>query len=160
VLSQNGYTTQYSTAPSVPLLDTAYPYPTSSTATSAQASTPGELDLAVDTPRVPLNGAYGEIARNFSATMYLMWMPPEGACCSGPGCPIPVPLGIISCGYAGDAINTWSPQNNKGDGTSSNGWVIQSCTTPPLPYAEGNYQPSFVPASSFPSWSGVTTNTN
>jgi hypothetical protein len=158
VLSQNGYTTQYSTAPSIPLLDNAYPY--QKTTTSAQASTPNELDLAVDVPAVQLNSAYGEEARNFSATMYLMWMPPEGACCSGPGCPIPVPLGTITWGYAGDAINTWSPQNNKGDGTSSNGWVIQSCTTPPPPYVKGNYQPSFVPASSFPTWSGAATNNN
>ena len=148
VLTQNGSTTQYSSAPSGPLLDTAYPYP--NPATSSQgAATPN--DLEADTPNTPLCNSWGEAARNFSATMYLMWTPPATNS-------IPVPLTSINWGWAEDAINTLSPNNTNTNGTQASGWVPQSCTTPPPPPSSppNQYKVYFMAGTPYPTWTGLT----
>ena len=149
VLTQSGSTTQYSTAPSGPLLDTGYPYPKVATSNQDLVGQSTPNDLAIDTPKSPLCGEWGEIARNFSATMYLMWTPPSASA-------IPVPLGSINWGWSEDAINTLNPNNTNIDGTQANGWVPQSCTSPAPPPPPSGHQLPFTQSNVFPAWTGLT----
>lgn len=100
------------------------------------------------------NDVNGELSRNFSATLYLMWDPalPHGCQpAANPGnsptpstcTSIPVPLGTISWGFCGDAINTLIPQ-----GIWTN-WTL-SCSS--------ETQPSFIPGTTYPSWQSTNYN--
>ena len=126
-----------------PTLDHTYPYTSQFTVNTTN-------DLAVDAPQLPLCQYWGEAARLFSATMYLLWTPSSGANgCSGAACTIPVPLGNVSWQWSGDAINTLSP--------ILMGWILNppGCANP---QQASNYQPQFAPDSTYPRWSTVESN--
>jgi hypothetical protein len=105
-------------------------------------------DTAADSPYTPLIEFYGEMARVFSATMYLMWVPqPDPNCSNGAACTIPVPQGQVFWSWRGDAINTLEPQVNQG--IAYKRWVLNpnNCTT----YVQQTYQPT----TSHPQWAGA-----
>ncbi len=121
-----------------PELDTTYPYPY--ILTSSGSSIPN--NAATDNPAFFMTSqGWGEGARNFNATMYLMWIPEaDGHCTSTTApCAIPVPLGFLQgWGFSGDTINTLTPLPN--DTT----WML-SC-------GRGQPTPTFTPSSSYPVW--------
>ena len=141
VIQQTGTAnlSQFSPGP-LPVLDTGYPY-------SAVIAVNGVANaLAVDAPNMGLCSKWGEAARSFSATMYLLWTPaPAGGCTNGSAC-IPIPLGSISWNWAGDTINTLSTQSN------ATTWMLTPCSNPTqnLPHQGG-----FVLSNAYPQWSGV-----
>jgi hypothetical protein len=77
-----------------------------------------------------------EATTSFAATMYAMWTP------SGVSNPLPVPLGYVTWGYSGDAI-----QN-----LSTGVWSINPKTT-----SQGTAG-SFVPSSTYPTWTTTIVN--
>jgi Domain of unknown function (DUF4158) len=96
-------------------LDSGYPYPFANEAN------------AVDSPGIELVGSNSEEAASFQATMYLMWTPLAATQCNGTSnnpCAIPIPLGSITWGFSGDAINTLSTNA----GVSGTTWVLNSCS--------------------------------
>jgi hypothetical protein len=147
-------------------LDNMYPY----------AITQGEPKEVVDNPSYNLSfpgTALAELNDNFRAQMYLMWDPSLNADGSqAPGCAastvlnpdgvsvtsatskctgsIPVPLGSLTWGYCGTAINTLSDEPNT--------WIL-SC--PANGAADVNQV--YIPSSgtpSYPTWSVVYYNSN
>lgn len=108
-----------------------------------------------DDPQAGLVGS--EFSENYSSTVYLMWdptIPPPGQTCtaattSGSGsatigipstcASIPVPLGYVTYGACGDAINTLTNQD-----TTGTNWTL-GCSTEVYPS-------SFVPNTTYPSW--------
>jgi hypothetical protein len=150
--------------PTNPALDNWYPY----------AARVGDSKQALDDPGQSLNLArgsqVGESMVEFEATMYLLWDPalpgsgqsscqaasndppdpehpnPQQSTCTGS---IPVPLGSISWGYTGDAINTMKP--NMDGASNGTGWLMLGCSWPvPTPM----YSSSGV----YPTWNRVFTN--
>jgi hypothetical protein len=92
-----------------PELDNTYPYGSASSNTTN------------DSPGQALLSSWGELARSFSPTMYILWTPTsDSRCTSGSTCTIPVPLGSVSWHYFADAINTLAPQQN------STTWTLNS----------------------------------
>jgi hypothetical protein len=126
-----------------PVLDNRYPY-------GSTYSVNATNDLVVDVPALPLCQQWGEAARSFSATMYLLWTPDAGASgCSGGACTIPIPLGSVNWQWSGDAINTLLPFLPSGAGYTV---AAPGCGSP-LQTA------GFVSASMYPSWTAVSTYT-
>ena len=147
-----------------PLLDNVYPY-------AVVANSPF---IADDSPSIGLglgtNTVY-EVNDNFQAQMYLMWDPSlndDGTAAEGcaattfwnanftsflstsSGCSgsIPVPLGSLTWGYCGTAINTL--------GQGSTPWIL-TCPTGGIP----DVQPVYIPVngvSSYPTWSSAILN--
>jgi hypothetical protein len=81
-----------------------------------------------------------ERAGYFSAAMYLMWTPNASSGCSpsnGLTCAISVPLGSVTWGYSGDAINSLDPKQGQA------GWLLQCGSGPANP---------FQASSAFPTW--------
>jgi hypothetical protein len=105
----------FAKTPDVPELDTLYPYFFETPTTT------------YDVPFFPLPQELGEFARDFSATMYLMWDPLIPVGCTGgingTCASIPVPLASVTWRSTGDAINTLKTQPN---GTT---WTL-SCSGP------------------------------
>jgi hypothetical protein len=133
------------TCPSVsggPLLDTTYPYGNGiATVTTTKVTN----DTAQDSPANGLPTSWGEVARSFSATMYLMWVPnPDSRCTNGTACTIPATLGTVNWGWTGDAINTLQPQQNAG--VSFTRWTL-NCSNP----SNGGFQTT----TSLPQWANV-----
>jgi hypothetical protein len=110
----------------------------------------------------------GEAAAQFKATMYLMWNPSLNANgTSAPGCAassiqagknitstaskctgsVPIPLGYVSWGFNGCAIDTLSNTDTQ--------WVLQC----PVPVSVAP-TPTVEPTSSYPQWSTTFHNTN
>lgn len=122
-----------------PELDNTYPYLLVSTTTVTD-------DTVNDSPTFPLKPANGEIASTFSASMYLMWVPPAltgtYVCPSGNACTIPVPLGYFPWNWWGDAINTLELNPNN---TSFPLWVANDLSP--------SVNPTFAEDNSLPGWS-------
>jgi hypothetical protein len=112
-----------------------------------------------DSPSNNMLATQSEKARNFSATMYLMWDPTltgSGSCkaatpsnastCTS----IPVPLGFIKWGFTGDAISTLDASQGAGSG----GWQL-ACHNKNA----GSFTPSSASQNSngYPIWSGAAT---
>jgi hypothetical protein len=133
--------TPASTFAAGPVLDTQYPY--ASTYQSSPQGSPN--DSAIDGAYLIFCQGWGEFARSFSATIYLLWTPAAGATgCSGSACTIPIPLGSVNWQWAGDAINTLYP--------TTTGWTVSppsGCTGP----SQGSIYQAFAPVSAYPSWS-------
>ncbi len=120
-------------------LDGTYPY-------SADTAT-----VTYDSPYSPLPPSYGEVARVFDATMYLMWDPALPTGCTPATTSIdgnytqsastctstPIPLGSAQWKWSGCAINALIPQAN---GTT----YFRSCGVD-LVYAAQ-------PAAEYPTW--------
>ena len=132
-----------------PALDLGYPYGYNSSGNplGTVTTTHGVTnDTSQDSPYSVLPSLYGELARYFTATMYVMWVPPaDPRCNNGIACTIPAPIGSISWKAAGDAINTLQPWS--GSGYTDTVWV-KSCQNPP---AASGFQTS----SAYPTWSTV-----
>lgn len=113
-------------------LDNANPYSNQPTATTAE-----------DTPTTPLASGWTELETTFSATMYLMW---------DPGLPnsIRIPLASLGWRWAGDGINTLTPQSD------STNWTL-NCGTGSADSACHVISPSD-PNNGFPTWGTVFTN--
>ena len=130
----NGFVTS-----SNPELDNQYPYP------------PVTSNSTNDNPAISLPASWGEVARSFNATMYLLWTPTADSRCNAGTCTIPVPLGSISGSSSwhcsGDAINTLSTST----GDSGTTWKLscQKETTSPAPFHAS--QPSD-PFNGYPTW--------
>lgn len=103
-------------------------------------------DLAVDAPNNCLEGLWGEEARSFYATTYLMWEPQADPNCVGGDCTIPIPLGSIAWEWKDDAINT-----AKGNTTT---WTLGApggCVLAPQPqFQPGDANPSYPHWNQFP----------
>jgi hypothetical protein len=115
------------TAPGVPELDVAYPY-----------SPDGDMNSSSytdDSPKAGLSDMQGEVARDFRARMYLMWI-------STLTNAIPVPLGYVNWQFAGDAINTLSLAQGE-NGTT---WIL-----PYYPKSADSFVASQT-STSFPLW--------
>jgi hypothetical protein len=124
-----------------PKLDNTYPY-------SIVTTTNVTNDGANDSPSVPLPPPWGELARSFSANMYLMWVPPAlSGCSNGTSCTIPVPLGSFQWSWSGDGINTLMPSNNSG--------VVFPIWNKNEAADSNN---GFLSSSVYPSWSATFTN--
>lgn len=104
-------------------LDSSYPYgflPDRTRLGGVYTSNVND-DTSKDSPNINLLQRYGEVRRDFTATMYLMWNPtlPAANCNPNDIIPplsctsIPVPLGTLSWQWTGDAINTLQPQQNR-----------------------------------------------
>jgi hypothetical protein len=135
-----------------PPLDTSYPY--SPTTSSSNPTIPN--DMAADSPTYVVDSAWGEVARSFRATMYLMWVPPAltgtYTCPSGNACTIPVPLGTISATptgwiWMGDTINTLSSVQ----GVNQTTWIMNFDGQPPMPSFQPS-QPGTDPHNGLPTW--------
>ena len=89
-------------------LDTAFPYGyfANGTPTGAVKTTIVTNDTAMDGPSLDLPPSYGEAARSFKATMYLMWVPNAANGCTGNACTVSIPLGATAWQFQGDAFNT------------------------------------------------------
>jgi hypothetical protein len=152
-------------------LDNWYPYPTP----------PNNPTLTADSPGIELIvygvSSFSEAADSFAAKMYLMWDPqiPSSAqvaagqtTCSAASSiqdatgntnstksncygSIPVPLGYISWGYCGDAVNTLTYQPS----TQTN-WMLNCGYSLPKPPS----LPSFILSYEYPTWSNIITNSN
>ena len=105
-------------------LDNSYPY---GNATSVSTD---------DNPSNPLFADDKEVTTSFAATMYAMWTP------SDVSNPLPVPLGYVTWGYSGDAIQNLSTAV----------WSINPNTT-----SKGTAG-SFVPSSTYPTWTTTIVN--
>jgi len=92
-------------------------------------------------PPKQLPPIYGEVARSFSAQMYLMWVPSAGITGCTLLCEMPVPLGVVYWQYSGDTINTGQTTFFGGvaipEWTNNSGWA----------WTSGFLQPA-----SFPVW--------
>ena len=139
---------------SVGVLDTQYPF--GDVVTSQNGVT---NDTAFDAPEV--DGAFlstGEVARSFSAIMYLIWIPTaDSACTAGTNCTIPVPLGSIektgaqTWSFSGDMINTL----NSAQGQNTTTWILNCGPQPQTPSFQSS-NPSTDPNQSYPVWDAVT----
>jgi hypothetical protein len=134
-------------------------------------------DTFTDAPGWTLNSANAEQYSSFNATLYLMWVPPLSAPCTGAtaadgnACNIPVPLGYVNWYFVGDAINTlklggqcvnvnnvytcttWTIQPDPNATSGGCGFPSTNCAT-----HGQQYTPVFVPSrgsTAYPSWSGV-----
>lgn len=133
-----------------PQLDLSYPY--STTMSSQNAVIPD--DIATDNPEYVLKQVWGEAARHFTATMYLMWTPTAASACptggSGP-CTIPVPLGSVNVSmpwnFSGDTINTLSTEK----GVNGTTWMMNYDGQPSTPSFQGS-QPDTDSNNGFPTW--------
>jgi hypothetical protein len=142
-----------------PELDTTYPYGTQPYCTpeSTVSTTFVPCDTAEDSPLTPLIVQQGEYSRSFNATMYLEWVPvADGACTahnsSNNPCTIPAPLGSITWGWGGDAIDTLVQEvdSNK---VPYQQWVVNTsqvnntCPSPncavPQPFQAGGSLPTW-----------------
>lgn len=138
--------------PSTPELDLSYPYATQ--LTSLTATIP--LDVATDAPGFAMQDTTdAEGARQFSATMYLMWIPDAAGGCNDPSCTIPILLGYLSlagpsAGWQsnGDAINSLVPQATGYHGTSST-FIMGYGPQLPTPTFTNSLS---VPLAVFPQW--------
>jgi hypothetical protein len=109
-----------------PELDSVYPYDLVST--NQQPN-----DTAQDSPNTELPQTMGEIQCVFNATIYLRCIPTGTVVCSsGSACAIPVPLGSVTWGWAGDAINTLLPQTTV-PGQEPTTWVLNQDHTAGCP---------------------------
>lgn len=123
----NGFVTSLN-----PELDNFYPYPMPL----------GSTDNTNDNPGDPLNPSWGELARSFSPTMYLLWTAnADNHCPSGNACTIPIPLGSVSWHYFGDAIDTLSQQQNLTT------WMLNSGAG-----SANQFQTSGLANTSYPTW--------
>jgi hypothetical protein len=130
-------------------------YPYSSVESSQGASIPN--NIARDNPEAPLSQSWGEFARSFSATMYLMWTPTASSACpsnNGNICTIPIPLGSVNqnlpWNFSGDAINTLSTIASGISGTTTT-WRLNYNGQPPTPAFQA-ILPNTNPNQSFPAW--------
>jgi hypothetical protein len=91
-----------------PQLDNAFPYGYNPNGqwlgTVFQTNVPN--DTAQDSSGIGLPSYWGEVARSFQATMYLMWAPTPDPRCTGSSCTLMVPLGSAQWNWAGDVIDT------------------------------------------------------
>jgi len=151
-----------------PLLDNWYPYAVFPDTPNSTNDSPGlGLVAYLEGSNPPTPVPIGELAATFSATMYLMWDPalPSGchpastiqtkdangnttitstpSKCTGS---IPVPLGNVTWGFCGDAINTVPNQ------ISNNQQWLLPCGWP-LPAA-----PTVQSSSWYPQWAATITN--
>ncbi len=132
-LTSDGVSTiQYAVSPSnPPVLDVTaddlnYPY----------EDTGSNILKTSDSPDIRAEDDEGELQRNFSATMFLMWDPVLPSGCfpatsqSATQCSsIPVPLGYISWQFSGAMTNTLNTQSSpNSDGAPNNTtWIVNSC---------------------------------
>jgi len=143
-LTQNGPSV-LNMIPGYPELDGAFPYGYTSAGvpvgTVTKTSVPD--DTSQDSSAIALPSIYGEFAREFSATMYLLWQPIADTRCSGTACAVPIPLTSVAWWFAGDAIDTQEVLQNEGytfpqwnlnfgayPGASSNGGFQAGTTYP------------------------------
>jgi len=136
-----------SSNPMGPGLDNIFPYPMN----------PGSNNTTQDNPGSGLDASEGEFLETFTAKMYLLWTPPVASDCkSGAICTIAVPLGYVSWGFNGDAINQQQFLNTTSALANLNASWWKAC---------GQAQPAnpvFVQANSsnsYPTWTTVLTNT-
>jgi hypothetical protein len=132
-------------SPDSPQLDTVYPY--SVVGTSQGALIPG--DMATDGPDFTLRSDGVEVSRQFSATMYTMWVPDPMNGCAAQNCVIPIPLGYVGTGgwsFEGDGIDTLTNQDSGYSGTHTF-WI--------LGYAPQGNLPTFTSSSSYPTWQAI-----
>jgi hypothetical protein len=133
-----------------PMLDKTYPYEypygTGSTVTTSNGGVTN--DTAMDSPLTDLVDNNGEMARSFTAVMYLEWLPTaDNSCTDGTACTIPAPLGSIQWQWAGDAINTLLQGVPINGGTVPyHVWTLNCGTNP---------TPNFQQGGSLPVWSAV-----
>lgn len=120
-------------------LDTDYPYSQSSTSVF---DTPGD-SLAVYTASQALNSIEYEEARQFDATMFLMWIPTDAANCTA-SCAIAVPLGSIRYQWSGDTLDSLNAS------LGASGWLNSTCGSP----IQGNFTPSGG-VIGYPNWNSV-----
>ncbi len=162
----NGNTITGSCIPpnSLPLLDSLYPY---GLPNGNQFSISRPNDTVTDGPAVPLLSTWAEAAREFSATMYLMWDPtlPSGCAAAhnvGNTVPtanstassctsIPIPMASIAWQFAADGINTLQPRAN------NTTWTVPC--GPGTAGACASVVPGSDPEQSFPTWTGVYSGT-
>jgi hypothetical protein len=146
--SPNGVSTCYSfgsntpsNPPVPPILDTMVPY-------QFVFNVNAPSDTAEDSPLSGLLASRGELSRNFTATMFLMWTPNLAGS-------IQVPLGSMMWQLNGDTINTLAPQPAPFPGTSGTTWTMNNCSSvsPQACIA------SSTPLLSYPTWSSVWTYT-
>jgi hypothetical protein len=131
-------------------LDGGYPYGYFNNAKLGNVfQSPGGApnDTATDAPAALLQSTMGEVARSFSATMYLMWTPnADPNCTTGNACTIPVPLGSLNWNLNGDTINTLNKIYNQTT------WGL-SCYYPG--YQGAKEQVTFSPGTSYPQWGAI-----
>ncbi len=125
-----------------PELDNTYPY---GVGFGNVYTTSISNDTATDGPRLG-DPTLSEMARSFSATMYLLWTPNSASGCSGGACAIPLPLGSLSWTWTGDAINTLSAVQ----GLNSTTWILTGCQEA----SAGGFQASSV----YPVWTDTVLN--
>ncbi len=161
-------------------LDNWYPYPVTYDPTTGQALSPLQtgdypsLNLALST-----GAPIAESEYTFGASMYLMWDPalpgpeqtggchaasndptsgsppqpnPQPSTCTGS---IPVPLGYLTWGFTGDAINTLNtgaPGNSNGTG-----WLMVNCGGPNPATPAAQPQSAFL-VGSYPTWNFTVQN--
>jgi hypothetical protein len=152
-------------------LDNVYPYAVNSPLLPVEVFDNPSMNLAFQVNNQ--NIALAQVNDNFQAQMYLLWDPElnsDGT--SAAGCSsstlynidrisvnskpstctgsIPIPIGSLTWGYCGTAINTLAPQ----PGT----WIL-SCPANGTPDVTPVYIPASGPAS-YPTWSSINFNTN
>lgn len=126
---------------SPPVLHNTYPY-------SVVTTTFITNDGANDSPSIPLAPSIGEIARSFSANMYLMWIPPVlSGCTNGNACTVPVPLGTFHSTWFGDVVNTLRESSNQGVVFPM--WTKNSID---------DSNDGFLAGKSFPTWTAASVN--
>ena len=114
---------------SEPALDNTYPY---GLGYNNVYTVTAPNDTATDGPRLapPIGYTFGEMARSFTAIMYLLWTPtPDRACTGGSTCTIPIPLGSLNWMWTGDAINTLSATQ----GINNTTYILTGCQTAAAP---------------------------
>jgi len=123
-----------------PALDTGYPY---GTLGKNLFSVMHPNDTATDNPSVAFVASWGEVQRQFSATMYLMWNPALTGS-------IPVPVASMAWQFTGDGINTLSlvPAPNGTTWTVPCGLGATGACVPSVPATDPNQ--------SFPTWQQVS----
>jgi hypothetical protein len=161
----NSSTQRYGTLPVVtpnttygPGLDNWYPYKTDPGQPNTTNDSPGMNLAAFDShdAQIPM----GEGAESFVATMYLMWDPalpsgcltastnPEGQSTPSHCTSIPIPVGNVSWGFGGDAINSLTNQPS-----TSTTWILNGGCSAPNPA-----QPQPVTSTTFPQWNNAVHN--
>jgi hypothetical protein len=129
---------------STPVLDNAYPY-------SIFYTVHATNDGVDDTPSRRMAPQNGELGVSWSATMYLMWIPPVLAtptqCPNSSSCTIPVPLGNFSWTWNGDVVNPLKLATN--NGVSYPNWINSDLYT---------HDATLVDDNSFPTWTLDTQN--
>lgn len=135
-------------------LDGGYPYGHYSNGTVLNPPTVTMTNVANDTaqdgPAAGLDPKWGEFARSFGATMYLMWTPTASlftGCPTTGGnvCAIPVPLGSVSWQFAGDAFNSLQLQQVVSNGVTVTFplWILNVGKPSNQGFQQGGLSPSW-----------------